>query len=201
MKYSLAAIIIFFNLLVKVSAQSLAPAPAYTFTAGGNAYAGFVVKHDRFMGQLAQGMTHGFELDFIKNTYGDKIWEQVFKYPDIGFSVSYFDYGSVYLGQSLGLIAFSDFYLMRSRHFESTLRLGAGFGFHNKPYNRETNNQNIAVGSPITNSMQMRLGLNYKITDRLKFMTALSITHFSLAAIVQPNKGLNTVTATILPNP
>jgi hypothetical protein len=147
------------------------------------------------MGQLAQGLTRGFELDFIKNTYGDKVWEQVFKYPDVGVSVCYFDYGSKYLGQSLGLIAYSDFYLLRTRRFESIFGIGAGFGFHNKPYNRETNNQNVAVGSPVTNSMQLRLGWNYRITDRLKFTTALSITHFSLAAFVQPNKGLNAITA------
>jgi hypothetical protein len=84
---------------------------------------------------------------------------------------------------------------VRTRRFETSFKIGAGFGFHNKPYDRETNNQNVAVGSPVTNSMQLRLGFNYKITERWKFTTAISITHFSLAAFTQPNKGLNTVTA------
>lgn len=195
MRKSLAAIIILFGLLIKAGSQSLAQAPGYTFTTGGSIFNGFVIKHDRYMGHLAQGMTHGFELDFNKNTYGNETWEQVFKYPDIGVSLSCFDYGSDILGQSLGLIAYSDFYLMRTRKFEGLFKIGAGFGFHNKPYDRETNNQNVAVGSPVTNSMQLRLGLNYKFTDRWKFTSALTITHFSLAAFTQPNKGINIVTA------
>ena len=149
------------------------------------------------MGQLSQGRTNGFEISFNKNTYGRQIWEQVFKYPDVGLSFTYFDYGNDHLGQSLGAIAYVDFYLLRMGRIESKFKLGTGLGIHDKPYNHETNNQNIALGSAISESMQIRLGLNYKLSDRLKITTAFTISHFSSAAYIQPNKGLNVATANI----
>jgi hypothetical protein len=143
------------------------------------------------MGHLAQGPTNGFEFLVSKNSYGRHVWEQVFKYPDLGLSVSYYDYGSDKLGQSVHLLAYADFYLSRSENLEFLFKIGTGFGYHNKPYNRENNNQNVALSSPITQSIQTRFGLNYRIDHRVKLTAAVTVSHFSVAAIKQPNKGLN----------
>ena len=182
-------------LLISSNAESQERTREYTFTAGGNVFTGFVVKHDRLMGHLSQGMTRGAELYVNKNTYGAKVWEQVFKYPDIGVSLSYFDYGSDILGETYGLNFYFDYILKRTQRFEALLKLGTGFGFHTNPYNPETNNQNVAIGSKISNSMKLRLGLNYKLTDRLKLNGSLTLSHFSVAALTQPNKGVNIATA------
>ena len=195
MKPSLAAIIILFSLFIKTEAQSLASIPHYTLTSAGSYFEGFVLKHDRYMTQLAQGITRGFEIDLDRNTYGYQVWEQVYHYPDAGVSISGFDYGSPLLGQSLALAAHADFYLVRKKRLELTFRLGAGIGLHDKPYNRETNNQNIAVGSPVTNCIGLKLGLNYRIGNLGKITAGLETTHFSVAAYTQPNKGLNIITA------
>jgi hypothetical protein len=169
----------------------------YTYTIGFNGLSGFAVKHDRYMGHLSQGVTRGGELYINKNTYGHQVWEQVFKYPDVGFAFSYFDYGSDKLGQSLGGLLYVDFYLFRSRKVEGILKIGTGFGYHTNPYDKETNNQNVAIGSRFTQSMQLRGGINYKLTDRWKLTLAATMSHFSLAAFTQPNKGINIVSANL----
>jgi len=160
-------------------------------------YSGFVIKHDKKMGHLAQGATRGFEVCFNKNTYGKKVWEQVFGYPDVGLALGYFDYGSDILGQSLGLFIYSDFYLIRRKKFETRLKLGTGLGYHNNPYDNDDNHKNVSISSTITNNMQLRLGLNYKITDRWKLTGAITMTHFSLAAYSQPNKGVNVISGNV----
>ncbi len=149
------------------------------------------------MGHLSKGITSGVEMQINKNTYGKQVWEQVFKYPDVGFALSYFDYGSEKLGESIGGLLYVDFYLFRARKFEGILKVGTGLGYHTNPYNRETNNQNVAVGSTFTQSMQVRSGINYKLTDRWKLTFGMTLSHFSVAAFTQPNKGINIVSANL----
>ena len=149
------------------------------------------------MGHLSQGITRGLELQINKNTYGHQVWEQVFKYPDVGFALSYFDYGSEKLGKSLAGVLYVDFYLFRSNRLEGTLKVGTGLGYHTNPYNRETNNQNVAVGSSFSQSMQLRGGINYKLTDRWKLTLGGTLSHFSVAAFTQPNKGINIVSVNL----
>ena len=197
MKLRSTAIFIFFIIITKVSAQSTDPGLNYTYTTGGNLFLGSVYKHTKKIGHLSEGLTKGFEICFNKNTYGMKVWEQVFKYPDIGVSLGYFDYGSDILGQSLGLFIYSDFYLMRNKRFESIFKLGTGLGYHSKPYDNENNHKNVAVSSRITGNMQLRLGLKYKLTDRWKLAASLTLSHFSQAAFSLPNLGINVLSTNI----
>jgi hypothetical protein len=146
------------------------------------------------MGHLSQGIAKGGEIYINKNTYGHQVWERVFKYPDVGIALSFYDYGSDYLGQSIGALFYVNFYIFKKSNWEGIFKLGTGLGYHTNPYDKETNNQNVAIGSTISQSMQMRGGINYKIGPRWKLTTALTLSHFSLAAMTQPNKGINIVT-------
>lgn len=197
MKIFLTVIFCFFSLFNEVWSQAIKDNPNYTYEGGMNVFGGFAVKHDRFMGHLSQGVTRGLELQISKNTYGNKIWEQVFKYPDVGFALSYYDYGSEKLGESLGGLLYMNFYLFRSRKFEGIFKIGTGIGYHTNPYDHETNNQNVAIGSKFTQSMQIRSGINYKLTDRWKLSFGVTLSHFSVAAYTQPNKGINIVSANL----
>jgi hypothetical protein len=197
LKLRSTAIFIFFIIITKVSAQSTDPEYDYTFTTGGNLFIGSVYKHTKKIGHLSEGLTKGFEICINKNTYGKEVWEQIFKYPDIGVSLGYFDYGSDILGQSLGLFVYSDFYLIRNRRFESILKLGTGLGYHTKPYDNENNHKNVAVSSRITGNMKVGLGLNYKLTERWKLTASLTLSHFSQAAYSLPNLGVNVLSTNV----
>lgn len=183
--------------LTVLYAQPADNRPVHPWSIGGNAYAGFAVKHDQFMGHLSQGITHGFEMNLFRQTTGRRDWEQVFRYPEVGFSLSYFDYGSEKLGQSIEALAWADLFIFRSRKMEGFFRLGTGLAYHTHPYDPETNNQNVALGSPVTQSMKLRTGLHYHPGRRWRLTTAITLSHFSLAAITQPNKGINVVTANL----
>lgn len=197
MRYFIIAIFYFFSLYNKAFGQSVIKTPKYTYTVGGNTFSGFVVKHDRHMGHLSQGSTHGAEVFINKNTYGNKVWEQVFGYPDIGFSLSYFNYGNRWLGESFAGTFYMDFILKRTKRFEALFKIGTGIGYHTNPYDPDTNNQNVGLGSSFSNDMQLRMGLNYRLSERWKLTGAVTLTHFSVAAMAQPNKGINIVTANI----
>jgi len=192
-QFGILFLILPFSLPAQVNPNAKKNLPDYSYTVGGNLLSGFMIKHDDEMGHLSQGSTKGFEVFVNKNTYGKTAWEQVFKFPDLGISLGYYDYGSEILGKSIGLFFYSDFIIARTKRFEGLFKIGSGFAYHTNPYDRIENNKNIAVGSSFTQNMQLRLGLNYKISDQLKFTGAVTATHFSFAAFVQPNKGANVV--------
>ena len=185
--------LVFLLLILFVFYQPAVSQNKYTYTLGANVLKGFVVKHDKFMGHLSQGPTHGFEVSLNKNTYGYQPWEQVFNYPDVGFSLSYFDYAAEELGQSVTGVSYADFTLNKNRWSDLIFKIGTGIGYHTKPYNREHNNKNVAVASRFSFTLQGRLGFNVKLYDRLKMANSITFSHFSMAAYKQPNKGLNIV--------
>ncbi|MGK7393752.1 MAG: acyloxyacyl hydrolase [Candidatus Cyclobacteriaceae bacterium M3_2C_046] len=179
-----------------MSAQSQPlPSADYTHTLGFNAFQGFVIKHDKEMGHMAPGGVSGFELFWNKNTYGKQAWEQVFNYPDLGMSFTYFNFNNPYLDKTLSTFFYSDFYLTRTRHLDLIGRIGTGLSYHTKPYHKLTNNKNVAIGSDFTYNIQIRFGINWKINQQLAWNNNITISHFSQAALSQPNKGLNIVAA------
>ena len=171
--------------------------PASTYTTGANTFKGFIMMHDHTMGHLIREHPVGFEIFINQNTYGDKLWHKLYNYPDVGFSLAYFDFKIRELGKIFASTVYLDFYARRGRRSDVIFKIGAGLGFSTNPYERETNNKNNVVGSTVTFTMQGRLGYNYKINDRLKLTSALSLTHFSNGAFQMPNKGINIISANL----
>ena len=158
---------------------------------GGSYLSGFIIKHDREMGHLSKGITRGAELSMIRKSYGRTAWQRRTGYPDVGLSLSYFQYPTPVLDKSFALNGFSDYYLISLRRFSSFFRLGVGLGYHTNPYHKDRNNKNVVYGSPVTVSLQSQLGLRYRITDSWAITGTAGITHFSVGAMSRPNKGLN----------
>lgn len=158
---------------------------------------GFAMKHDKYMGHLSKGITHGGEFSFIRKSDGRTAWQRLTNFPDVGLSITYFDYPSPVLGKSLGINGFSDYYLFRSKRFSAATRIGIGLGFHTKPYDKETNNKNVAYGSPVTFSLQSKLILKFQVAERWLINGSAGISHYSLADIKRPNKGVNILAAYI----
>ena len=170
---------------------------SYTYTIGANVFRGFIMKHDHRIGHLIREHPVGLELFINKNTYGKKSWQQLYNYPDIGFSLAYFDFKVPELGKVIASTVYLDFYLKRWKKSEMIFKVGTGLGFSTNPYDRETNNKNNVIGSTITFTLQGRLGYNFQINDRLRLTPALTISHFSNGAFKMPNKGINIISANL----
>lgn len=170
---------------------------ASTYTVGVNTFKGFIMMHDHRIGHLIREHPVGFELFINQNTYGEKHWHQLYNYPDVGFSLAYFDFKIPELGEVIASTVYLDFYLKRWRKSDVIFKIGTGLGFSTNPYDRETNNKNNVIGSTVTFTMQGRLGYNFKINDRFKLTSALTLSHFSNGAYKMPNKGINIISANL----
>ena len=77
------------------------------------------------------------------------------------------------------------------------MQYGFGFCYSSSPYDRESNNKNIAIGSTLSYAFNTQLHYNHEILDRLKLIAGFRISHYSNGAFKKPNKGINIVTADI----
>jgi len=178
------------NLLTGMANAQFVDLPA-TYEASLQYNTGFVIKHDPFMGHLSKGLTHGVGVSYKKKTYGDNDWQILANYPDVGFQLNYYDYGSNALGETLGFLYESDYYLFRWGGLSATYSLGIGFGYHTNPYDRKSNSKNVALAWPLTFAMHTGVGLKYNIAGQFRLFTTLELSHFSMADIKRPNKGAN----------
>lgn len=167
------------------------------YSIGGSIHKGFIAQHTDAIGHLALSHPTGFEIYVKKHTYGKKLWQQLHNYPDVGFSVHYFDFKNPMLGKAVSVFSFIDFYIIKKKKSELIIKTAAGINYATNPYDRENNNKNVALGSTFAYAFQGRLSYNFQLIDRLKLTTALTLTHFSNGAFKKPNMGINIPTANI----
>jgi len=133
-----------------------------------------------------------YEIGYQRLTNGNKLWHQYYKYPQIGISLLYGYYGNKnVLGQNISILPSISFYKNRHRKTFYQLKIGMGFAYFNKPYQKKDNPGNIIIGSHITNISAISLSINRNITNNIVFSTGLSAFHFSNGHYQLPNVGLN----------
>lgn len=185
---------ILFSLTFTLIAQDKQEKENYTYTAGGNIFGGFIIKHSDNMGHLARTHPTGFEVFINKNSYGPNYWQQRYNFPDIGLSFSYFDHHNDILGKNIAVTTYLDFNLKRKRNSELLFKIGTGLVYTSNPFDKEYNPKNNALSNWISYVMQGRLAYNIFLTDHLKLTTGITITHFSNGGFKIPNSGINIMT-------
>ncbi|MGB3777833.1 MAG: acyloxyacyl hydrolase [Tunicatimonas sp.] len=175
---------------IVVSAQAQTP-PRHTYTLGINAYQGFLLVPSKNVAQFAQTRPVGFELFINKNTYGYSFWEQGYHCPDIGFSLTYTDYGHPVLGQSVGGTVYMDVPMVRRPRATLTFGLGVGLGYHTHPYRPPIETGNILLGTPVTLTMRTQLNYSYAFSSHWRGILSAKLVHYSNASYSKPNRGVN----------
>lgn len=156
-----------------------------------NYFGGNIALHNNDILHLIKGHPEGFVLSFNKKTYGNKVWEQRYNYPEYGVSFMYQDLKNDVLGNNIGLYGHYNFYFFK-RHL--MLRIAQGLVYSTNPYDKYENPKNIAFGSDILSSTYLMF--NYK-KDRLfngfGFQTGVTLVHYSNANVKAPNTSVNTI--------
>lgn len=159
------------------------------------AYAkGFIFKHSPSIAHLATSHPGSFWLSVYKKTQGEKFWQSLYNYPDVGATLIYMDYQNPVLGKSIGLIPNYNFHILHpERRVNGHFKIGLGAGYHTNPYNKKENNKNNVLSTPFSYGILFQSELTAKITNQLKFATGISFTHFSNGSVKKPNKGINII--------
>jgi hypothetical protein len=156
----------------------------------GDFFIGKNIEHDKSLHQAIEGNSYGFMVLLNTKNIEKTRFNNLYNYPDKGFSLLYLNYNSSILGETIGG------YRHYSYSFKNKLKLTTGFGlgYSNKPYDEITNPQNFALGSHLLVTAFLKLNyFNYFLNKNLTVSSGISLVHFSNIAFKNPNLGINTV--------
>ena len=83
--------------------------------------------------------------------------------------------------------------LLRSRVVDLGYKFETGLGFSTRPYNKETNAENILVGGLLSAYFGMGVYAAVNVTRNLQVGADFSFRHYSNGKFYMPNKGVNTI--------
>lgn len=161
-----------------------------TFAVDFDLLRGNVLPHSPNMQHLVTGHPEGMMLSFFNKTHGKQEWETLYNYPDYGGYFLYQDFKNEILGKNYAVGAFYNFYFLNRN---LTFKIAQGIAMTTNPYDKITNNKNIAFGSKFMGNTDFVLNFRKeKVLDHFGIQAGLVFTHFSCGRLKSPNSGLNT---------
>lgn len=161
------------------------------YTLDVNQFYGSIILHNPDISHLIEEHPTGVILSYNRKTYGSKDWEELYNYPDLGYSFIYQDMDNETLGKNYSLYAHYNFYFFK-RNIQ--LRVGQGIAYTSNPYDKTTNFRNNAYGSDFLSSTYLMFNYHKEnIFKGLGFKAGISIIHYSNANFRAPNTSTNTM--------
>ncbi len=175
---------------------------AKTFTEGIsiglNAHYGFILVHRDNMARLVKGHIPAFEFTLEKQMSGSSANHSIYNFPSIGVSLWHSDLGNKKeLGSGSAIFGFINFPLIRSKRFMLRYKVGSGVGFISKPFDREYNYKNTAIGSQLNMFLLVQLNAKFQLSEKLGVTAGLTFSHYSNGSYKVPNLGINVPTVSI----
>ncbi len=135
-----------------------------------------------------------FFLKISKQTTGEKLWEQIYNYPEWGFGAYVADfYNPREIGMPIALYGFLKAPFIRWSRATFNYELSFGATGNWKSFNPLTNQYNTAIGAGQSFFIDAGLNLDYQLTNHWDIVAGFSMTHFSNGALKIPNSGINTI--------
>ena len=133
-----------------------------------------------------------------KNSFGDNSWQELYGYPRIGFSISYFKLNNpAILGNGITLSPHFNFALLQGKRIRLGLVTSIGVGYLEKRFHVVENFKNAAIGSRINVHFNVSITSEIKLGQKVGMITGINFSHFSNNSIKTPNLGLNLASADI----
>jgi hypothetical protein len=158
-------------------------------------HSGFILPEYSNLTYLVEDRVQSASISVTRQTRGKNIWEQLYKYPEYGISLFYSTLGNDKVhGRELALFPHFALKIISRNKFDVYTQDGVGIGYVTRKYNPVDNYFNIAVGSHLNIHLDLRLGVRYRLTEKLLLQSGICFNHFSNAGTRSPNLGLNYVT-------
>lgn len=153
---------------------------------------GKIFKHTKPVNHVPKELSQGFQVDFFMKTYGNKPWQKPLNFPEIGGTLLFIRFGeNKVFGDVIALMGYAKFYMYRSSVVDLYTRIGAGYGYMTRKYDYLTNPTNNLISTAINLSVQIKIGMEWKVEPHVLLTTAFSFNHFSNSATNLPNYGAN----------
>lgn len=168
------------------------------FVFGGYAQYGDVLATNPYLKQsysLANATNEfaAISLQLLKQTSGEKIWEQKFGFPQYGIGIySAHFFNNNQFGTPIAIYGLLKAPFKRWNKLSFNYEGGFGFTFNWEAFNPAENNYNISMGAAESVFIDLGANLTYELGSHFDLGFGYSFTHFSNGALKSPNQGLNT---------
>ncbi|MBF8962675.1 acyloxyacyl hydrolase [Pontibacter sp. FD36] len=171
----------------EITASTKAP-----WSVGANAYYGTLFRYRSGLSVLNFTHPYAVEVYANKHTIGKHNWERQYNHPQVGFALSYYNYGvPVELGEAVSLTTYLDNTLLRFKKSSLRFNLGTGLVYSTRHYTPGVNEQNMAIGSKFTFALRGTVRYEFPIKEHIYLNLNLAFRHFSNGALNKPNNGMN----------
>lgn len=151
--------------------------------------AGRLIPHHPEIRNLA-GPVSFFNARFGLKTLGQKEWQRVYKYPEIGIGLSHNYLTSKSLGDPTAVYSFLYLPLTPASKLKLDLGVHLGFAWGFNPSTPQ-NQVNLAIGSACTAYASINLNTAIKIGQNFDLLLSAGGYHYSNGNLNKPNKGIN----------
>ena len=182
---------IFLSVLVYFHSFSQNQNPRFYF-GGINFNTGFIWAQSPRISYLSANSTQ-FQIKIYQNLRNTQQWQNPFNATRFGYSFTNIKTDNSNLGDVFGFNIFiePEIYSYKRIHFYS--HLGGGFAYSTKTYDRFNNNYNLLISYPFSFLFNIKINLDYMLSDKISFGMNFGLTHASNASLDLPNLGLNNV--------
>lgn len=153
---------------------------------------GYVLIHSRDLRPIENSFPTGLELDIGWHRASEEAWQQCHCLPKTGLSLAAWSYDNP---DVLGHGATAMFYLQPQfwveKKFSFSIRAAMGLSYQNKPYDADSNPNNLSYSTRIAFPLQLGTAFHFRLNERWWLDVNTVYNHFSNGGMKQPNKGIN----------
>lgn len=154
---------------------------------------GVIIRHREAMGNLMRHVG-SLKVEYGKQTYGQEMWEQLYRYPEYGVGYYFADLNDpIILGYVNSVYAYLNSPFIKTNKFLFNYQFAIGFSYLNKYFDYRENYTNLAIGSHFNAYFNLSLNASYRLSKKIELTAALAGCHYSNGAFKQPNLGINVV--------
>lgn len=155
---------------------------------------GQIIPTNYYIKDLGSKDFAGISFEVMKQTDGDKLWQQKFGNPSYGIGIYMPDFLQ---NKEFGnpVVVYGNFRgaVKRWKKLEWQYEWGGGFAFNWKPFSVSENYMNPSLGSSTSIYINVGTRLQYEMGGNFDLALGANFNHFSNGALKMPNKGLNTL--------
>lgn len=153
---------------------------------------GSLFKHSPAFNPKITEFSQGFYASYSRRPISGSTFYEKFNYPSFGVNLIANRYGdNDTFGNSLGLAASLNFYLIYKPKFNLQFNTGIGIGYVTKEYDYTNNKAHNAIGSHINMCPHIFLTGEFMFFDQISLRPSVGVVHYSNGHIQLPNLGIN----------
>lgn len=132
-------------------------------------------------------------LTYSYETKEQSEWARYWKLPRVNINTVLVDFGDrEVLGRAYAFLPELQFDVVGSGKLRGQIYFGTGIAYLDRPYNAINNLKNNAIGSHLNNITSLKIGGEYRWSDRVTTALSVGLVHFSNGLSSSPNAGINT---------